>query len=302
MFDNIFGTIARGAFRLGLIMDKHSPELLMVAGLAAGAAAIYTTVTATLKVNEVMEEVNANKELVENTRAEHPDVYSEENYVRDMKVIKKDAALGMIKLYYKPALFFLLSTTCYFAAHKILKDRNVAIAAALKATQMAFDKYRERVREKEGIEADRYYRFGGPDDGMVTIATENPDGTKTDIRVFNGNHEYSQYARCFTFGNPNWKDVPEYNYMFLKSQQNYLNDMLRARGHLFLNEVYRALGFEDSKAGAVVGWVISKNGGDNFVDFGLYDLSHESGARFVNGQEPSVWLDFNVDGVIYDKI
>ena len=84
-------------------------------------------------------------------------------------------------------------------------------------------------------------------------------------------------------------------------QQTFFNDLLLSRGHLFLNEVYDQIGIDRTKAGQVVGWVVSKDG-DNFVDFGLFDGSTQEKRMFVNGHENSVLLDFNVDGVIYDKI
>ncbi len=61
------------------------------------------------------------------------------------------------------------------------------------------------------------------------------------------------------------------------------------------------LGVERSGAGAVVGWVVSKTG-DNFVDFGIFNGDNSEARAFVNGREGSILLDFNVDGVIYDKI
>ena len=90
--------------------------------------------------------------------------------------------------------------------------------------------------------------------------------------------------------------------MFLKAQQQYANDLLRARGRLFLNEVYDMLGIPKSKAGQVVGWVYDEENpvGDNYVDFGIYDLSKERVRRFVNGDERNILLDFNVDGNIWE--
>ncbi|MCA1800666.1 MAG: DUF6353 family protein, partial [Actinobacteria bacterium] len=111
----------------------------------------------------------------------------------------------------------------------------------------------------------------------------------------------SIYARYFDEGSTVWSRERDYNRLRIRAIQNYANDMLKARGHLFLNEVYDELGLPRSRAGAVVGWVMSKSG-DNFVDFGIYNQENERARAFVNGQEQSILLDFNVDGVIYDLL
>lgn len=62
---------------------------------------------------------------------------------------------------------------------------------------------------------------------------------------------------------------------------------------------------EPSKAGQVVGWVYDpenpNHNGDNWVDFGIYNIDKERNRAFVNGYERSILLDFNVDGYILDK-
>lgn len=92
--------------------------------------------------------------------------------------------------------------------------------------------------------------------------------------------------------------------MFLKRQQAHATDRLQDKGHLFLNEVYDMLGMQRTKSGQVVGWIYDKKHpiGDNFVDFGIYDLYKEKNREFVNGYEPSILLDFNVDGNILEMI
>ena len=107
----------------------------------------------------------------------------------------------------------------------------------------------------------------------------------------------SIYARFFDETCDNWSKTPEYNLIFLKAKQSYANNMLHARGHLFLNEVYDDLGIPRSQAGQEVGWFLNKNG-DNYVSFGLTDVYRETSHNFVNGHERSVLLDFNVDGPI----
>ena len=87
----------------------------------------------------------------------------------------------------------------------------------------------------------------------------------------------------------------------MKCQENYANDLLKTRGHLFLNEVYDMLGIPRTQAGQIVGWVYDEKNpvGDNFVDFGILDLYDEKKREFVNGYERTILLDFNVDGEIF---
>ena len=83
--------------------------------------------------------------------------------------------------------------------------------------------------------------------------------------------------------------------MFLKVQQNYANERLKTKGHLFLNEVRDMLGLPRTKIGQLVGWVY-KDG--KYVDFGLNGKLNE---RFNNGDSNTATLEFNVDGIILDK-
>ena len=82
------------------------------------------------------------------------------------------------------------------------------------------------------------------------------------------------------------------------------NQKLQTQGYLFLNDVYKMLGFKPTKAGHVVGWIYDEKHpiGDNYVDFGIYDIENEATRRFMNGLEQNVILDFNVDGNIYDLL
>lgn len=74
--------------------------------------------------------------------------------------------------------------------------------------------------------------------------------------------------------NPNW-NRPEYNLFFLRASQNYLNDLLANRGHLFLNDVLDVLSIRRTAQGAIGGWLSGVNGG--FVDLGLTELINSLG-------------------------
>ena len=127
---------------------------------------------------------------------------------------------------------------------------------------------------------------------------------KKTIEVVDPNQAYNIYTRCFDDGCIGWDKDPEYNKMFLLHQQNHANDLLHSRGHLFLNEVFDMLGFPRTAYGNIVGWYYDEKNpiGDNFVDFGIFDMNDEKKKDFVNGFERSIWLDFNVDGNILDLI
>ena len=115
---------------------------------------------------------------------------------------------------------------------------------------------------------------------------------------------YSPYAKFYDDGCIGWEKDPELNLMFLRRQQDAATERLKSQGYLFLNDVYDMVGIPRTKAGQVVGWIYDEKHpvGDNFVDFGIYDVKKEVNRNFVNGYERTIILDFNVDGPILDMI
>lgn len=288
-------------------IKKHSPEILMVAGIAGTIVGTVLACKATTKVSEIIEEKNKNVEDVHTCLEDNTKEYTEEDSKKDLTIIYAQTGVKLFKLYAPAIGVMALSFASIIAGHKVLKKRNIAIAAAYAAIDKGFKQYRKNVIEEFGEGVDQQMRFGlkskeikkKDKDGKTVKETEyyiDPDANPLD--------NISEYARFFDASSENFAKDPEYNMMFLRRQQDYANEMLKARGHLFLNEVYDLLDIPRSKAGQVVGWVYDKNGntkGDNYVDFGLY-RNDQGTRRFVNGLEYNILLDFNVDGVIYDLI
>ena len=288
-------------------VKKHSPEILMVAGIAGTIVGTVLACKATTKVSEIIEEKNKNIEDVHTCLEDNSKEYTEEDSKKDLTIIYAQTGVKLFKLYAPAIGVMALSFASIIAGHKVLKKRNIAIAAAYAAIDKGFKQYRKNVIEEFGEGVDQQMRFGlkakeikkKDKDGKTVKETEyyiDPDA--------NPLNNISEYARFFDAASENFAKDPEYNMMFLRRQQDYANEMLKSRGHLFLNEVYDLLDIPRSKAGQVVGWVYDKNGntkGDNYVDFGLY-RNDQATRRFVNGLEYNILLDFNVDGVIYDII
>lgn len=134
----------------------------------------------------------------------------------------------------------------------------------------------------------------------VKVTTEKEE-TEHKSQEKTGDGLGSQYARFFDETCPGWERDTQWNLTFLRDQQRYANDLLRVKGHLFLNDVYEMLGIPKSKAGQVVGWVYDPENpmANNYVDFGLGSAKNREA---IDLDDTTLLLDFNVDGVIIDRI
>lgn len=305
----IVNTISRSVHKAGLKFKKHSPEIMVVAGVVGVVTSTVMACKATTKVNDILEETKKQVDDVHNVLESEnvpADQYTDDDAKKDLAIIYTQTGVKLIKLYGPAVLVGALSITGILASHRILKKRNVALTAAYATIDRSFKEYRGRVVERFGKELDRELRYNIKAQEIEEV-TVDKDGKETvekkTINVVDPNM-YSDYARIFDNGSTGWTKDPEYNLMFLKSQQNYANDKLKAQGYLFLNDVYDMLGIPRTKAGQIVGWVYDPDNtvGDNFVDFGIYDIYNEKACDFVNGRERSIVLDFNVDGNILDLI
>ena len=299
----------------GLKIKKYSPEILMVAGIVGTVTAAVTACKATLKVKDVMSE----KEELQNDihkYLENPDVdYTEEDSKEDLTKVYAQTGVKLIKLYAPSVVLGGVSIASIVMGQKILKKRNIALAAAYTAVDKGFKKYRANVVERFGERVDKELRYNIKAKEVEKKITDKNGKEKTVKEIqydIEGNplENISEYARFFdeATSTEHHKDA-EYNLMFLRRQQDYANEVLKAKGHLFLNDVYEMLGIPKTKAGQVVGWIYDEKNpnGDNYVDFGIYRLSgyepsDERKRAFINGYERNILLDFNVDGPIYELI
>ena len=250
---------------------KHSPEILMGIGIAGVVTSTVLACRSTLKVKDILEDKETNMNNVKEVLAEGREDYTEEDARKDKTIIMTTTAIRIMKLYAPSVIIGAGSIACLLESHNVMRNRNAGLAAALAATTESFKQYRERVTAKYGDEVDKEMRYG------IKKEKKEKDGKKTkeDIIVGCDEKELSGYARYFNESNINWTDDPQFNMMFLRQNQNWANDKLISQGYLYLNDVYDALGFPKTKAGQVVGWVYDpKNNerGDNYVDFGIYDL------------------------------
>lgn len=303
---NIVNSATKTFHRVGFQIKKHSPEILLVTGITGVVTSAVMACKATTKVDTIVEESKKSIDMIhEGMEAGNIcDVeYTEEDGKKDLAIVYIQTGVKFAKLYGPSVLLGLTSIGCILASNNIIHKRNVALSAAYTAIDRSFKGYRSRVIERFGESMDRELRYNIKTQEVKETVVDEETGKKKTVKstvsVVDPN-TYSDYARFFDEYCAGWTKDAEYNLMFLRQQQNYANELLKSRGHLFLNEVYDMLGIDRTKAGNIVGWVYDEKHpvGDNFVDFGIYVLDNEKARDFVNGRERSILLDFNVDGDI----
>lgn len=301
--------VSRTFGRVALKFKKHSPEIMVAGGIIGGVASAVMACKATLKVSDVLEETKHQIEGVKTVLADDTiseERYSEEDAKKDLTVIYVQTGIKLVKLYGPAVVLGAASITSILTGHNILRKRNLALAAAYTAVDTGFKEYRGRVVDRFGKELDHELKYNIKAKEIEEVVVDENGEEKVEKRVVNvaDPNTYSEYARFFDVGCKGWDKDPEYNLLTLRSAQNYANDKLRSQGYLFLNDVYDLLGIPRTRAGQVVGWVYDEKNpiGDNFVDFGIYDLHNEKARDFVNGYERTILLDFNVDGNVLEYI
>ena len=299
--------------KIGFQIQKKSPELLVAAGIAGVVVSAVMACKATIKASEVAEEtkdtIDEIHEIEEQGVTRAGNAYSADDAKKDLTTAYLQTGAKYAKLYAPSVILGAASITCIVASHRVLKKRNIALAAAYTTLDKSFKEYRGRVMERFGEQVEKEIRYNiKAKEIKKTVVDETGKKEKVkevvDVPAVDGwdPSQYSPYARRFDETHPNWTKNPEMNRFYLKARQAQANDMLKARGHLFLNEVYDMMGFPRTKAGAVVGWLYGPKRpelGDSYVDFGMYEI--QEGEDFESYVKSYI-LDFNVVGDITNDI
>lgn len=284
-------------------LKKHSPEILVVAGIAGTVVSAVLACKATTKVAEILDETKGTLDTIHEgmeTGAINGQEYTTEDGKKDTIVVYAQTGMKLAKLYAPAIILGTLSITSILASNNILRKRNVALGAAYAAIDKSFKEYRGRVIERFGEQVDTELKYGIKAKKFEEIEVDPENGkekkVKKTVMVADPNLQ-SDYAVYFDSKSRNYETNPDYNRMFLKAQQAFANDKLQTRGHLFLNEVLDDLDLPRTPAGQIVGW--TKDGPDGYVNFRIVEVERET----EDGRhEPALLLDFNVEGNIWEKM
>ena len=277
------------AYKGAGLAQRYAPEILTALGVAGVATSTVLIAKQTLRLEVTIDEAE------QRIARAHADKANGEDNLAVVKAYMANTS-DMVKLYGAPVMLSVASIASILAAHGIMRRRNAALVAAYGVLETAFANYRERVREAIGEDREQELYVGARE---TTEVSES--GKKTVKKDLSGGPK-SPYALLFDETNIYWEPEAGTNKTFLLIKQQHLNDKLNVKGYLFLNDVHRALGFPDTKAGQIVGWIADTTKGDGYVDLGIFEPITDVKRDFINGHERNIWLNPNVDGPIIDKL
>lgn len=296
-------TLRKSFKKAQLTVRKHSPEILMVAGVIGTVAGAVMACKETLELEDVLDECKQEKMELEEQYAMCEE-YSEDALKKDQVKLTIKQAVKIVKLYAPSVIMEVTSIGVIFASNDIMRKRNASMAAAYATLNSMYKRYRQNVIESYGEEVDKDMRFGVKHE-KVTEIDEDGNKVKIDARIVDLDNTalaISDYSRFFQMGCKGFDaSSGRYNLLYLKGIQAMFNNKLIADGYVMLNDVYRELGFDTIPEGWSIGWVYDETNpiGDNYIDFGLYEARNKN-QRAVNDWEPVILMDFNVDGNLYE--
>lgn len=306
-FNELTTNATRAFHRVGFKLKKHSPEILVVTGVVGGVVSAVMACKATTKASAILENAKASVDAIHEVanNPEFAEEYTKEDSQKDLVITYAQTGLQFAKLYGPSVVLGTVSIASILAGHNMLRKRNLALAAAYQVVDTGFKQYRNNVVERFGEQMDRELKYNIKAKEIEETVTDKKGKEKVVKKTIEvGDPSRSPYTFCFDETSSCWVRDAESNKFFLARQQDYANERLKVKGHMFLNEVLDMLGLPRCRAGQHVGWVYDETNptGDNYIDFGVFDIHCEAARNFVNGLEKSVWLNFNVDGDIISNL
>lgn len=315
---SIFSSAAKFGSNLIHKVKFRSPELLIGAGVVGLVGAAVVAVRRGVRWHTAAKaEIVHDLETIK--KAEGSPQYTREDRVRDYAQVIGKGVWSFAQIYGPSVAVGVASVVSILTGTGILKGRLAAMTSAAATAQAALDRYRQRVRERLGEDADYEFAY---EVSAKKAKIKHEDGTKETQVTYHlvpSSGEWmsaSPYSRLWDESALEWSPNRELQYLTLRSLENHFNRELDVRGVVFLNDVYKALGLPMSKDAALVGWIkdyekpkmaklaaeLGRVPGDGVISFGVFENESPSARAYLSGDDDRVVLDFNVDGVIYDLI
>lgn len=307
-------SVTRAMGKLWLRTKKSSPEICVVSGIVCGGAAfVMVGVRTWKKKDDLQKDISLVKDRMDTIKGAKENNNQELVKSERKELVKQGGALAkdLVKTYWIPALLGVGSAGLIWGGRTMLRRELSAVTSAYALLMESYKRYRQRVIDDVGIEKDQEYMHGI----KMVDAVDEKTGEVTRRAIVDKSKSISPYSVWWCEGefddetgewlwrNGMWRDNPLTNESTLKCLQNSANDLLRANGFVFLNQVREMLGLPPTREGQIVGWTLC--GGDGFIDFGVFPSKQHPLEKiapvnrlFLDNKTCNALLDFNVDGPI----
>lgn len=309
--------LSKTAFKL----KKASPTIMVVGAAIGGVTATVLACKATLKAQDILaehkdsvEKIHEAKDKVDTGEIQlsEGETYTEKDMKDDITKQYLKTGLKLAKVYAPAVGLGAASLGCMFGSHHIMTKRNATLTAAYIALEQTYNSYKNRVADRFG---ERVQHELEQNIKAVEVETKKVDenGMEEVIKEYKDIAEQADDSCSLIFDETvdTWQRDSDLNRNYLLLMESAANKRLRTQGHLFLNEVLSMIGTHGGQSlrtptGQIVGWIYDPNDTSlhNHVDFGItnYVPNNEALNSFIRGEERSVKLNFNCDGIIIDKI
>lgn len=306
--------VTRAMGKLWLRTKKSSPEICVVSGIVCGGAALVMVGVRTWKKkDDLQKDISLVKDRMDTIKGAKENNNQELVKSERKELVKQGGTLAkdLVKTYWIPALLGVGSAGLIWGGRTMLRRELSAVTSAYALLMESYKQYRQRVIDDVGIEKDQEYMHGI----KMVDAVDEKTGEVTRRAIVDKSKSISPYSVWWCEGefddetgewiwrNGMWRDNALMNESTLRCVQNAANDLLRANGFIFLNQVREMLGLPPTREGQIVGWTLC--GGDGFIDFGVFPSKQHPLEKiapvnrlFLDNKTCNALLDFNVDGPI----
>lgn len=213
-------------------LKKHSPAIFTTVGVVGLGATAYLAYKSRSKVEAVI-------------------VNIEEARENEEPVNKIEVAKDLAEALYQPVLVGAASITCILMAHRIQSRRIKFLMGALVTEQARNIYFQQKYRKEHGDEA--FTKFITPVDHIDHVTVDDKGKEKLTVESVKKDVDLS-IGQWYSDSSEYASDDHSYNIAYIDSINDRLSTILFQRGHLLLNEVREALGFERIRSGALLGW------------------------------------------------
>ena len=210
-----------------------------------------------VEASEKKTDEHPNEKLIEDSK-----MYLDKGVKIDLLHVYSKTAVNFLKTYAIPVAVGVAGIVCILSGNRILRARNAELTTALSTVTTAYAAYRKRIQKAIGKEAEeRIFRNETVETQKYKDVDDDGNEIEKERTVVKTDNKFDPYALKLDRNSPYYHNKLMDTFTELKILEDMLNDKLIRRtphdgkGHMIQNEISNILGYEDTRIGAIAGWI-----------------------------------------------